>query len=81
MAEYGIRITRQARDHLREIRRYIEMELLAPIAAKNTIAVIKAEMQSLKEMPSAIHLTPEQGLTFANWNLGFHFSGHFCTCF
>ena len=44
MDEYRIRITRQARDHLREIRRYIEYELLAPIAAKNTIAAIKAEI-------------------------------------
>ena len=60
MDEYRIRITRQARDHLREIRRYIEYELLAPIAARNTIAAIKAEMQSLKHMPARIHLTPEQ---------------------
>ena len=59
MDEYSIRITRQARDHLREIRRYIEHELLAPIAAKNTIAAIKAEMQSLTHMPSRVHLTPE----------------------
>lgn len=34
MNEYRIRITRQARDHLREIRKYIECELLAPVAAK-----------------------------------------------
>ena len=60
MDEYRIRITRQARDHLREIRRYIEYKLLAPIAAKNTIAAIKAEMQSLTHMPDRIHLTPEQ---------------------
>ena len=60
MDEYRIRITRQARDHLREIRRYIEYELLAPIAAKNTIAAIKSEMQSLTYMPGRIHLTPEQ---------------------
>ena len=60
MDEYRIRITRQARDHLREIRRYIEYELLAPIAAKNIISAIKAEMQSLSHMPSRIHLTPEQ---------------------
>ena len=60
MDEYRIRITRQARDHLREIRRYIEYELLAPIAAKNTIAAIKTKMQSLTHMPSRIHLTPEQ---------------------
>ena len=60
MSGYRIRITRQARDHLREIRRYIEHQLLAPIAAKNTIAALKAEMQSLTHMPARIHLTPEQ---------------------
>ena len=60
MDEYRIRITRQAIDHLREIRRYIEYELLAPIAAKNTIVAIKAEMKSLTHMPARIHLTPEQ---------------------
>lgn len=60
MDEYRIRITRQARDHLREIRRYIEFELLAPIAAKNTIAAIKAEMRSLARMPFRAQLTPEQ---------------------
>ena len=60
MEEYIVRITRQARDHLREIRRYIEQELLSPQAAKNMIAAIKAEMQSLKKMPARIHLTPEQ---------------------
>lgn len=60
MDEYRIRITRQARDYLREIRRYIERELLAPGAAKNTVAAIKAEMQSLTHTPARIHLTPEQ---------------------
>ena len=60
MEEYQIRITRQARGHLREIRSYIAKELLAPIAAKNTIAALKAEMQSLKKMPARIRLTPEQ---------------------
>ena len=60
MGEYKVRITRQARSHLREIRRYIEYELLAPKAAKDLIAEIKVEMQSLTQMPSRIHLTPEQ---------------------
>ena len=60
MEEYRIRITRQARDHLLKIRNYIEYKLCAPIAAKNTIALIKAEMQSLSHMPGRIHLTPEQ---------------------
>ena len=60
MDEYRVRITCQARDHLREIRRYIEYDLLAPGAAKNTISAIKDEMQSLTHMPSRIRLTPEQ---------------------
>ena len=57
---YTIRITRQAREHLREIRRYIENELKAPQAALNTIDAIKAEILSLQEMPARIHLTPEE---------------------
>ena len=60
MEQYSIRITRQARDHLREIRRYIEKELLSPMAAKHTIATIKAELQSLSNMPQRIHFTPEE---------------------
>ena len=60
MERYRIRITRQAKEHLLEIRRYIEKELLSPIAAKNTIAAIKAEIQSLSNMPGRVHLTPEE---------------------
>ena len=60
MDRYTIRITRQAREHLREIRRYIEKELLAPIAAKNTITAIRKEIESLSVMPGKVHLTPEQ---------------------
>ena len=60
MEQYRIRITSQAREHLLEIRRYIEKELLSPIAAKKTIAAIKAEIQSLSNMPCRIHLTPEE---------------------
>ena len=41
MNTYRIRITIQARENLRNIRNYIEFELLAPLAAKNTIAEIK----------------------------------------
>lgn len=60
MEQYRIRITRQAREHLLEIRRYIEKELLSPMAAKNTIAAIKAEIQSLGNMPNRVHFTPEE---------------------
>lgn len=60
MDKYSIRITRQARAHLREIRKYIENELMSPSAAKNTIAAIKGEMLSLEIMPQRIRLTPEK---------------------
>ena len=60
MNEYRIKITRQAREQLKEIRRYIEKELLSPNAAANTLAAIKKEIQALPIMPARIHLTPEQ---------------------
>ena len=60
MDQYRIRITRQAREHLREIRRYIEQELMSPIAAKNTVAAIRKGVSSLETMPQRIHLTPEE---------------------
>ena len=48
MDKYSIRITRQARAHLREIHKYIENEIMSPGAAKNTIAAIKGEMYRSK---------------------------------
>ena len=42
MSEYKIRITRQAREHLRYIRNYIQYELFAPLAAKHTITAKNA---------------------------------------
>lgn len=60
MKEYTVRITRQARDHLRRIKKYIEEELLAPDAAKNTIETLKKEIKSLSKMPERIKLTDEE---------------------
>ena len=60
MKTYTIRITRQARDHLREIKKYITEELLAPDAARNTIAILKKEILTLTKMPSRIKLTEEE---------------------
>jgi len=57
---YTIRITRQAREHLRGIKKYIEEELLAPVAAQNTLTVLKKEIRSLSEMPERIKLTDEE---------------------
>lgn len=60
MKTYTVRITRQAREHLRGIKKHIEEELLAPDAAKNTIAAIKKEIKSLERMPERIKLTEEE---------------------
>ena len=60
MNEYHVKITRQAREHLRDIGKYIEFELMAPVAAKNILSAIKEELKSLSSMPDRIHLTPEQ---------------------
>ena len=60
MKAYTVRITRQAREHLRGIRKYIEGELLAPDAARNTTMALKKEIKSLSEMPERIKLTDEE---------------------
>ena len=60
MKTYTVRITRQAREHLRGIKKHIAEELLAPDAAKNTIAAIKKEIKSLDKMPERINLTEEE---------------------
>ena len=41
MKTYDVRITRQARDHLKGIKAYIIYELLAPEAAINTMGRLK----------------------------------------
>ena len=56
---YTIRITRQAMTHLREIRRYIEVELAAPDAALNTIRAIRTEIAKLSYMPQKIQTIDE----------------------
>lgn len=60
MKSYTIRITRQAREHLRKIKAYIANELLAPDAAENTMAILKREIKSLSQMPERIKLTEEE---------------------
>lgn len=60
MKKYTIRITRQAREQLRQIKRYIEEILLAPDAARDTITVIKNEIITLEKMPDRIKLTEEE---------------------
>ena len=60
MKTYTVRITRQAREHLRSIKTYITNELLAPDAAKNTLSTLKKEIKSLSQMPERIKLTDEE---------------------
>ena len=60
MKEYTIQITKQAREHLRNIKDYIANELLAPETAYNTIAFLRKEIKSLSEMPARIRLTEEE---------------------
>ncbi len=58
--KYKIRITRQALAHLREIRRYIEVELAAPDAVLNTIRAIRTEIAKLSYMPQKIQTVDEK---------------------
>ena len=60
MKTYTVRITRQAREHLRGIKKYITDELLAPEAAQNMIALLKNEIKSLDKLPERIKLTDEE---------------------
>ena len=58
--KYTVRITRQARDHLKAIKQYIAEELMAPEAASNMIAILKDEIKSLEKMPERIKFTEEE---------------------
>ncbi len=60
MKTYTVKITRQAREHLRSIRKYISEDLLAPDSAINTMAALKKEIESLSVMPERIRLTDEE---------------------
>lgn len=60
MKHYTVRITRQAKEHLKKIRKYIDEELLNPDAAQKMIAVLKEEISSLSVMPERITFTEEE---------------------
>lgn len=60
MSDYTVRITRQAREQLREVRVYIANKLLAPAAAWNTVRSLRAEMASLRDMPYRIKPVDEE---------------------
>lgn len=50
--KYKVIITPQAQQHLKGIRDYILYELKSPIAAKNTLLLLKTEIESLEIMPN-----------------------------
>ena len=58
--EYCVKITRQAKAQLEEIRDYIAKELLAPDAAKNMLKLLALEIQSLSKMPRRARLVDEE---------------------
>ncbi len=60
MKTYTVRITKQARRHLTDIKRYIAEELLAPKAAYSTLVAIESKIRSLSNMPSRVKLTEEE---------------------
>lgn len=57
--KYKVIITPQAQQHLKGIRDYILYELKSPIAAKNTLLLLKSEIESLEYMPNRFPLVNE----------------------
>ena len=60
MEKYKIRITKQARAHLQEIRDYIATTFLEPGTAKKMVHLLRSEIQSLSEMPQRIKTIDEE---------------------
>ncbi|PIN51658.1 type II toxin-antitoxin system RelE/ParE family toxin [Trueperella pyogenes] len=60
MDEYSIRITTQARAHLRTIRDYIAIELESPAAAMSVLELLRNRMSTLVSMPRHVKLIDEQ---------------------
>ncbi|MCI6574478.1 MAG: type II toxin-antitoxin system RelE/ParE family toxin [Actinomycetaceae bacterium] len=60
MGEYSIRITTQAREHLRLIRDYIAIELESPMAAKSILELLRKRIAALSSMPHRVKLIDEQ---------------------
>ena len=59
MDEYTIRITAQAREHLKLIRDYIAVNLREPGIAKNLIELLRKEISTLSFMPYRVKLIEE----------------------
>ena len=60
MEAYRIRITRQARAHLQEIRDYISDTFQEPETARKMIILLRTRIQSLSEMPQRIKTVDEE---------------------
>lgn len=60
MEKYKIRVTKQARDHLHNIRDYISTKLLMPDTAKKMIRFLRSEIKSLSEEPQRIKVIDEE---------------------
>lgn len=60
MKVYKVKITRQAKDNLRSIHKYISEDLYAPDAAKNVLSLLKEEIKSLSTMPERIKLIEDK---------------------
>lgn len=60
MERYRIKITNQAREQLRLIKRYISLNLNSPLSAEKTIKLLKGEMLNLSFMPHKIKCIDEK---------------------
>ena len=60
MGKYKIRITRQARTHLQNIRDYISTTFLMSGTAKKMIQLLRSEIRSLSENPQRIKAIDEE---------------------
>ena len=60
MTEYEVKVTRQAKEHLRGIRDYIATTLCEPGTAKKMLEVLRLKIQSLSSMPKRFRVIDEQ---------------------
>ena len=60
MNEYGVRVTRQALEQMKEIVHYISNDLMAPDAADNLLDKMKAEITKLLSFPKKQALIDEE---------------------
>lgn len=58
--KYTVRVTRHAKESLREISNYIKLEKQAPMTATNWARKTKAAIQDLSSFPEKNGLTPDE---------------------